>query len=561
MKKTLCTLFSVFFLLLFSLPLWAYSSVTVPLEDPIYRQLDKLEAHGLISTRILGQRPYVRAEIARLLAEALQNYPRFKQNYIEETSLRKKARKLSAKIYVDRLLKQLERDYAVELAQIQSPLAPTVQGPLLDKLDLDFVYLDEAPLRLVQDNGLGGLEAVARPLTENREGRHYARGVNEALETQHWLKLGSHVALQLQPRFQVQVARGAESDENAVFLQRASARFTFDKLDLQLGRDSLNWGPAKSGGLVFSNNARPLDFIKLSNVSPFHYPSVLRKMGWQQWTLVVANLGPEFQRSYPWLIAIKNSMRPHPNFELGISHSILLGGEGSGLGLGEGFAEFFGARDTQRPESDRDASLDLNWRIPKLRGAQLYAEFHFADFDSDPGVFFGQDLSYLAGLYFPRLNPSGIVDLRLEYHRLSPRYARHQTYQEGRSLNQNLLGDPLGPQAQSFSVEMNYDMNPQTQVAFSFQYSRRDSDSFKIDRSGASLAQIRRTKDNPAETRYRGEFAWRHRMGPHIVSRVRVGLEQVSNFAFREGLDHFEWMGEAGLTFFWGDRAWVGPKQ
>jgi len=51
----------------FPLKVGAYSSVTVPVSDPVYRKLGKLEAFGLILTMIHGQRPFVRREIARLI--------------------------------------------------------------------------------------------------------------------------------------------------------------------------------------------------------------------------------------------------------------------------------------------------------------------------------------------------------------------------------------------------------------------------------------------------------------------------------------------------------------
>src|ERR1700755_2826488 len=52
--------------------LGAQATVTVPVQDPVYRDLDRLFGSGLIKTMMVGQRPYSRREIARIVIEASQ---------------------------------------------------------------------------------------------------------------------------------------------------------------------------------------------------------------------------------------------------------------------------------------------------------------------------------------------------------------------------------------------------------------------------------------------------------------------------------------------------------
>src|SRR5206468_686882 len=55
--------------------LGAQATVTVPVQDPAYRDLDRLFGSGLIKTMIVGQKPYSRREIARIVIDASKTPP------------------------------------------------------------------------------------------------------------------------------------------------------------------------------------------------------------------------------------------------------------------------------------------------------------------------------------------------------------------------------------------------------------------------------------------------------------------------------------------------------
>jgi capsule assembly protein Wzi len=526
---------------------FSYSSVTVPIEDPVYRQIDKLAAFGLITSMIEGQRPYVRSEIGRLIAEALQNYPKFEEGFRGNSGS-------DAKLYVDRILEGLKAEYHEELVQreVLPGEPPRIQGQLLDQLRFDLLYLDEDPSLVPIENGLGGIRAFLLPLVEERGGRHYAKGTNLAFETTHWVRLGKYFSLQAQPRYQMQVLKGADG-ENKVFIQRLNGRFTWNKLDLEIGRDSLNWGASSLGGLAFSNNARPLDFAKLSSISPFRYPFFFKKIGVNEWSLVVANLGPEQHFPHSWLVAYKNSNRGSPYFELGFGMTLVMGGEGAPpLSFGQSFLEFWGGSQGagNGAHSNRNFDLELKGRIPKLRGTELYSEFHFEDWDWQPSVLFAYDISYLVGAYLPRLNNSGTLDLRLEYHRLSPRYSRSPVFTDGMTENNFIVGDPLGPASFGVTAEVNYDLNPKTLLTFGFRYSQRSNSLYQQQLDGTDLTGIHKIVNGVNESRVRGRVSCRHQFNRHLVGTLGMGFEQVQNFNFTEGVDKTFWMGEGGVTVY-----------
>src|ERR1700755_379048 len=78
--------------------LGAQATVTVPVQDPVYRDLDRLFGSGAIKTMIIGQKPYSRREIARIVIDASRTPP---------------SRPLSERNR--RILERLSREYAPEI--------------------------------------------------------------------------------------------------------------------------------------------------------------------------------------------------------------------------------------------------------------------------------------------------------------------------------------------------------------------------------------------------------------------------------------------------------------
>lgn len=547
--KHLIPLIIFVFLFCSSHTLWAYSSITVPIDAPVYRKLDKLAAHGLIKTMLKGQRPYVRQEIARLIAEAMKNYPDFEVRYRKapNLSLKKSEKRLRAKIYVDRILRELKLYYRDELIQreVLPGKVPRFQGAPLEYIQFDYLYLDEDKRTVPPNNGLGGINAFIQPLVENREGRHYQKGHNWSFETQHWARLGKYFSIQVQPRFQMQIAKGPRQDENKAFIHRLNGRFTYNKFDLEIGRDSINWGPSGRGGLTFSSNPRPLDFIKASSISPFRYPFFFRKLGINQMSLIAANLGPQQRFKNPWLIAYKISNMGHPFLEFGFTQTLVMGGEGAPkVGIGEGFLDFFNSTKNNEKEY-RNISFELIGHIAPLRGMEIYTEINFSDLTSNMNTLWVYNASYLAGVYLPRLDYVGNLDLRLEYRRLGARYARSPLFTDGMTENRYLIGDALGPDSYGIFLELHYDFNPKNLFSFSFQYSHFNNNLYQFE--GKSIKKI---ADLGNEDRWRYAIAWRHLFNRRLVGRVGFGIEQVKNLNFSSGNDQVNFLGEIGFRVY-----------
>ena len=71
--------------LLFPCRTVAQASVNVSTLDPVYRTIDKLVGHGLVDDIIMGQRPFSRIEIARIIVAAETNLPRLSSRLADST--------------------------------------------------------------------------------------------------------------------------------------------------------------------------------------------------------------------------------------------------------------------------------------------------------------------------------------------------------------------------------------------------------------------------------------------------------------------------------------------
>jgi hypothetical protein len=199
-------------------------------------------------------------------------------------------------------------------------------------------------------------------------------------------------------------------------------------------------------------------------------------------------------------------------------------------------------------------AIELIGRIPKFRGLEIYSEVQFADFSTNLETLFVDDTSYLAGAYLPRLNFSGTLDLRVEYRRLAPRYARSPIFTDGMTEDNRLLGDPLGPDAWAVSLQTFYEMNSQNWFSFSFQFSRRHQDFYRHLQDG-SVVQI---LDGADQNRFLCGLAWKHWFRSNLEGHIGVGFEHVQNPNFVSGTQEWNWAGEAGFKVYLPSRYQVG---
>lgn len=560
--KNVTTLYVLFLLSCLSASLaYTQASINVSTLDPVYRDIDKLVAHGLVDKIIVGQRPYSRKEIARITSEAMKHLPRLEDKLNDPKLSEEKKEAIQERLdYLRPILDRLKQGFQEELV-----LLKTMEGDsswyslhLLEKVTADFTGSNSKARVAPPNNGIGSINAVINPLLQYQQGRELIEGVNPSLETTHWARLTNHFAIYLQPRFQLAFATGEnEANNNNIFLLYYYGKVYFKNFELEVGRDSLAWGQGKDVGLLLSNNPRGLDMIKLSNDSPFLLPSFLKYLGPGKFSYFFSTLGPQQNFSYPYLLGYKFSIEPLSFFELGFSMLVESGGKGSpsasfGKRVLEGLPFGALANTSELLISNLIGGLDFRFRIPPARNLEIYGEIAPDDSPKLSRTYdlFILDSALMGGVYLGRLTNSGRADLRMEYHRTGPILYRHSQFTSGLTLNGFILGDNLGPNAQGFYLTSNFDINQQNLLTFDQAIELRSGDIWSQNGDGHSTPQFVVTQNNPSENRYRTTVSWLHRMESKLfLLKTKVGYEFVQNFNFMNSKNRNNFLGEIGIQF------------
>jgi len=556
MKKLLFCVFVVSFLCVVSPSLFSQVSVNVSPLDPVYRDLEKLIGNGLVDRVIWGQRPFSRQEIGRITAEAIRHRSRL---IGAENLSEKEKQKLQDRLtYTDTILERLKKDYAEELVQegVLEGEKPFYSLHPLEKVITDTVVTNSPPEQLPLSNGIGDINAVINPLIDYRQGRHLVDGATLSLETTHWFRVSKYFALYAQPRFQLGIGRDGFENDNQAFVENLSGKFNVKNFEIQIGRDNLVWGQGQDAGLLLSNNPRGLDMIKISNDEPAFLPWVFRYLGANKISFFYADLGPEQYYKNSYLVGYKWSLEPLSFLEVGASLMTMAGGEGSpSASFGERVKDIFpysGSGNGSGEEiSNHIATLDWRLRVPRVRNFEFYGEFGWDD-DWNPfsrtKQLFVEDGAWVVGLYFPRLTNAGNVDFRAEYQKTGKRFYRHGQFLGGWTLNQFIMGDNLGPDAQGVYATVNWDLNPQHLFKFLFAYEDRSADQYIV--PPTDVFEFEKTVNNPNEYRYRALAQYMHRVeGFPLNLWLNLGYEHVNNFEFIDGNNRNNFLGEIALEF------------
>ncbi len=285
---------------------FAYPSNNVPLDNWAYEGLDKLAGFGLIQSDVKGMRPYTRLEVGRLVSEALDT---------------EKEKKLELPSLIEYFLDKFKREYKQELAyyghgKAEPPAALSIKP--IDEAKTDYVYSSGQPKQFVNTGKIvqypyGGGDIVGyegTPLLPNNQGVVYGNGSNYSFQFASSFQALDLFSGYIEPIFLVRqnstpgTATGGvpgtvgELDSNEIDLLTGYVKFSpLDFLEIEVGRDSMWWGQGYAGTLLLTDNAPPLDMIKVSNPTAIILPGFLSYLGPFKYSFFWARL--EDNRDYP----------------------------------------------------------------------------------------------------------------------------------------------------------------------------------------------------------------------------------------------------------------------
>ncbi len=416
----------------------------------IYDALEKIVLAGLAEGVLLNSKPLSRVEAARIVAQAVRRLEWDKYGDYNHRG------------YLEELLYQLVEEFGPELAEMG------VKTPLNRNGNAEFIAFK--PVAHAEFE----IGASGRPQTiVNNAGQRFKKGATGISTLDGRIQVGDFLSFYYQPGFL------RDNDTSRGRLLSGYGKLTLADTELEVGRDSLWWGPGFRGSMSFSNNAAPLDQVRLSSAEPFRLPWLLSYLGPVKASLFVAQLEEDRDLSRAKVSGWRFGFAPSRFVELGFNRMFQFGGKGRGT-VNPG--QFLGLLVTQGSDSaakttnvNNVMSFDGTIRIPDVeryifiaRDAALYFDFGWDDtlfglFVPDkPGGIVG---TYLAGIFGdPKL------DLRIEYAKTSDIQFTHSRYTSGFTYRGSPLSHFIGTKGDDLYARLTRWISPN--LLFGLQVSR-----------------------------------------------------------------------------------------
>ena len=460
------------------------ASTYVPIESWVYPAFDRLAAEGYVPSVIFSLRPWTRIACARMVDEA-----------------------------------------GKRIAHDQRP--PSDAAVLLRRLKEEFV-MEQQKIEGVR-NGDFRLEAVeerstsiaGRPLTDGYHfaetivddyGRPFAQGGNNYTGISFHAAAGSfavYARAEIQrvpfapvPDATVQQAIAAADFTSAgAFgpptgftrgrLLDAYVSYTFSNNQFTFGKQTLWWGPGRSGATLFSNNAEPVTMLRYDRIVPLTLPGFLKYLGPMRMQFLVGRLsGAQFVQAdnsiigapgvalkdQPFIHGEKLSFKPTENFEFSFSRTVLFAGEGAPFTAHTFLRSIFslsgGAE--QNDPGDRRVAVDATYRIPGLRKCLTgYVDGFSEDQPFPPS--YPTESTWISGFFLRCVPALPHLTIRAEG-LLSPHrdlafpgfFYFNVHYLSGYTNNRQLIGSWIGREGDGEQIWATWNLSPRSSIEASY---------------------------------------------------------------------------------------------
>ena len=472
----------------------------VPLDSWIYAAIERLAALGYVKSDSLGIRPWTRLECARLLGEAAEL-----------------AADVEGSVEAQELFSSLSQEFAGESSLLSGEQNLQAQ---VESVYQQAVAISGSPLT----DGYHFGQTIL-----NNYGRPFQQGFSTALGTSLWAVAGPFV-IYARGEYERAPSGSAPSAAALSFISTedylpqsapllpipATSRFRLldayvgmnvANWQVSFGKQSLWWGPSAGGPMAFTDNAAPLNMLRLNRVSPFRLPWIFNYLGDIRLDFFLgqvsghhfinnAELGLQAQGSYlqnlspqPYLSGGRINFKFTPNFEFSMSKTTLYGGPGnpltpttllrSTLGLHVSTGPL--GRGLSEPLGDGRSVVDFSYRLPKLRNwLTLYGE-GFSEDEVSPLNTAGKSV-WQGGIYAAKLPKLNRLDLRLEGGSTTPLdfsscngcFYHNFQYVNGYTNDGQLMGTWIGRAAQGEAIRSNYWISATKKIGIELRHRKID---------------------------------------------------------------------------------------
>ena len=386
------------FLIFVLLPKWAPAgvSINVPIGHWSYGAIDKLTSLGLVQSEMRGTKPFTRLEMARLIQEA--------QAQFRKTRDPSGVSALTIRVEIIRaVLDRLKKEFRADLKGLGGDDGTAGYVKPLEDVYVKYLYGDK-------DFGI-----------ENDKGQEFADGSNlRAGFSTHGVLFG-HFGYYLNPEYRYSKGRFGGGNDRISLLE-GYGKLEWFNIELEAGRDSLWWGPGRHGSLLLTDNAQPFDLIKLSNPMPTVLPWIFKHLGLFKFVACWTQLERDRVVPEAEILGFRVHMKPFPFLDIGVSRTIMLGGEGrkgaTDLGLRD-WGRVLGGKNIAGPLDTNQiggADFELHFPnmdrwVPKLKSMDLWGEWY----GEDQAGLLPSKAGFVAGLRLGDILLTGRTDLILEY--------------------------------------------------------------------------------------------------------------------------------------------------
>ena len=267
----------------------------------------------------------------------------------------------------------------------------------------------------------------------------------------------------------------------------AYAAWNIKTIQISAGRQSLWWGPGHGGPTNFSDNAEPMDMLRLTNPSPWRLPSFFHWLGPMRWDFFFGLMAGHHYPADPGIDGQKLSFKPTPNLEFGFSRTIVFRPVTLRT-FWRGFSSF-GDNKTTIPGSaadvgDRRGGFDFSYRIPGLRKWLVLYNDGMTDDDTSP-LGAPQRALMNPGIYLPQIPRIPKLDFRAEMVWSDPpalsnrggKYVYYNgAYHDSYTNDGHLLGSWVGREGHGLQLWSTYWLSARNSVQAGYRKAHVDRD-------------------------------------------------------------------------------------